>query len=1011
MTSANESIMGRTFGKLSGWGCCWRIQRLHFLAFFITALVAILASNLGFASTPTVEEDIAQIGALRVQGRFEAALEACHRLDQRLRSEPTAPDWYRGDVRRTIATLQEILARPLKEQQSVAEADSLTSVLEEMYREDRYEEGLALAEEQLATRRRILGSDNVETWESRNAVAMMLDGLGRADSLVQMEQAVVDANRRLLEPDHPALENSLNNLAALLDARGRLADAEPIYREALVIVRRREREDPAGLATTLNNLGTNLHEQGKLGEAEQYLREARKLRLGAAASDPVEVAQVENNIGALYIDRGDYTGALVWLRRAAARTEATPNPNLLEQAAVLQNIGNANYYLGQYVAAERSYRQAQRMREKASGPGHPRTAHLYVNLAATLHRLRRNSEAESLLTRAGAVLRATYGSTHPEVVWCLKQLGELQLATGRTQQAESTLTLAASAFDLTRLLVNAGDNQARFLNSPYPALAVAELQLGRGELAWNATERALARALADVVMFSGGVRRDSVDRERERSLRFHLDDAQREVRRIAATMSASASPSAHSQLQLARNAMEQIEAEWALLERELDQKGGINRGQVYSLEQVQSRLASDEALIGWLADDPQSQPAQTFGYAIRATGPVRWVALDSSLAAIRKVRGAESLWVANVRVGRDATRESRIIFQRRLEPLIAHLEGVRHVIVVPGGDMLGLPIEALEWEDSLSLGARAVVSYVPSATLFAWRRSQLAVQESWVDSLPRVLAVCDPPFNARQLSEMGSERQPSDEVASHQMTTNGHKVLASRRSMRDADLRIAWQRGRRDFGLLPRLQDSRLEADALVKFAAPGSLILTGPEASEATLQRMARKDSLAEFQVLHFATHALVDDSRPELSALVLSQVTSSGVPVATVPGAEDGAVSVREILATWHLDADLTVLSACSTGLGKKLAGEGYIGLARAFMQVGARSLLVSLWDVDDQSTALLMQRFYENWLGSPSARMSKAQALHEAKRWVRGGAGGKFRSAHDDPYYWAGFVLVGE
>ena len=155
------------------------------------------------------------------------------------------------------------------------------------------------------------------------------------------------------------------------------------------------------------------------------------------------------------------------------------------------------------------------------------------------------------------------------------------------------------------------------------------------------------------------------------------------------------------------------------------------------------------------------------------------------------------------------------------------------------------------------------------------------------------------------------------------------------------------------------------------------------------------------------------------------------------------DGQLTAEQILRTWKLDADLVTLSACETGLGKLSGGEGYLGFAQALFLAGARSLVLSLWKVDDRATSLLMARFYQNLLGKrPGLEkpMAKAEALDQAKRWLRGlsadEVGGALEALErgpkrplvteggaaptqqptgprpfEHPYYWAAFVLIGD
>ena len=155
------------------------------------------------------------------------------------------------------------------------------------------------------------------------------------------------------------------------------------------------------------------------------------------------------------------------------------------------------------------------------------------------------------------------------------------------------------------------------------------------------------------------------------------------------------------------------------------------------------------------------------------------------------------------------------------------------------------------------------------------------------------------------------------------------------------------------------------------------------------------RAPELADFRFVHFATHGLLNNARPEASGLVLSLADREG-------RARDGFLSVEEILKLrWR--ADLVTLSGCRTGLGRSVSGEGVLGLTRAFMVAGVPRVVASLWSVDDSATAELMKRFYGEMLGP--ARRTPAAALRAAQLEMR-----KTR-AWSAPYYWAAFQLHGD
>jgi CHAT domain-containing protein len=162
----------------------------------------------------------------------------------------------------------------------------------------------------------------------------------------------------------------------------------------------------------------------------------------------------------------------------------------------------------------------------------------------------------------------------------------------------------------------------------------------------------------------------------------------------------------------------------------------------------------------------------------------------------------------------------------------------------------------------------------------------------------------------------------------------------------------------------------------------------------EAT-RRRATSDEMSQFRIIHFATHGLLDFQHPKLSCLVLSRFNQAGQP-------QDGYVRLQDVY-NMRLSADLVVLSACQTALGKEVRGEGLVGLTRGFIYAGAARVVASLWNVDDSATAKLMERFYKKMLGPeklrPAAALRAAQIEMMAdEHW-------------QDPYFWAGFVLQGE
>ena len=191
--------------------------------------------------------------------------------------------------------------------------------------------------------------------------------------------------------------------------------------------------------------------------------------------------------------------------------------------------------------------------------------------------------------------------------------------------------------------------------------------------------------------------------------------------------------------------------------------------------------------------------------------------------------------------------------------------------------------------------------------------------------------------------------------------------------------------------VLDRLLWTRVEAAQIMKVTPAGTGLLAQDFAANLTT---ALSPALAQYRIVHFATHAVSDSEHPERSGLVLSLFDRRGQP-------QNGFLSLQQIY-DLNLPADLIVLSACETGLGREIGGEGLVGLVRGFMYAGATRVIASLWSVDDEVTANLMAHFYRNL---EQDGLSPAAALRAAQVAVRKES--KWRA----PYYWAGFQLQGE
>ncbi len=270
---------------------------------------------------------------------------------------------------------------------------------------------------------------------------------------------------------------------------------------------------------------------------------------------------------------------------------------------------------------------------------------------------------------------------------------------------------------------------------------------------------------------------------------------------------------------------------------------------------------------------------------------------------------------------------------------------------------------------------------LPSASALAVLRRESSARPAASKTLAML---ADPVFSSTDTRVQGTPPIAQEKASSAQLR---------RRAADEQWQRAANQSGRKANELrIPRLPGTRREAAAILALIPAAERKQAFDfDANRATVTGA----EFSQYRFLHFATHGLLNSTHPELSGIVLSLVDAQGQP-------QDGFLRLHEIY-NLKLSAELVVLSACQTALGKEVRGEGLIGLTRGFMYAGAPRVIASLWKVDDKATAELMKRFYQAMLSDqrlrPAAALRAAQVeLLKTKEW-------------EDPYYWAAFVLQGE
>ena len=385
---------------------------------------------------------------------------------------------------------------------------------------------------------------------------------------------------------------------------------------------------------------------------------------------------------------------------------------------------------------------------------------------------------------------------------------------------------------------------------------------------------------------------------------------------------------------------------WAWLESRTPNQ----RLRVVPLTKIKEDLQSDELFLEYVLDDPRS-----FCLLISKRG-----AYARALPAGRKqIEKLTQEFIAKIRSKGTGAGISRQLYALLMKP-IPETESATRLVIAPEGILNLLPFEALRDPQGEYLLKSHVISYVPSGTtLDTLRRSakrQLA---------PRILLA---------VGDVAYENQVNAALKSRAPATNIGKVERGSAELSGIELH--------------NLPQTREEVEDIAKLFGQDAVVLLGKDATETAFKR----EPLDQFRILHLAVHGLADTQYPERSALVLGIDPTSG---------DDGLLQAREII-RFRLNAELTTLSACDSGVGQLQEQEGISDLVEAFLVAGSKSVVASLWGADDTFASALMKEFYSHLAQGDDL----GHALRNAKLDLLARYG-----EQASPFYWASFVIVGD
>ncbi len=890
-----------------------------------------------------------------------------------------------------------------------------------LHRDTQYVEAESLCQQAFEIQHAHRGPADPATLEAMRLWGVLL--VKRRD-FARAQPVLEEALRLLAEQglDHNvAYADGLLKLGTLHQFRGDHLRALPLLYRALAVHRWAPEPDQGEIARLLRKIADILRIQGDPISAEPLLRESLDLYNRVYGPDHLETSRALNSLAALLAEKEQYDEAEAIFKHLLDQRRQLPEKEHPWIAAYLYNLGVLNWSRGNLDTAESYFREAHELKLKILAPDDITLGMGYINLALVQLEQGDIEEAATHAAEGLRICRAACGPAEPNLAYALSQMGRIRLAQGRTHDAERLLGEAAAAFERAREVAGTGSARATFQESPCLLLAAARLELGSEESAWRAAERGMGRLLEEVLAAPGpSVGHDLAEHTEALSRRGLI--LQQQIESLHSARSAhSAAAGVDAVLDSLRRAQVEVVAERLAAAEQLVLSGGTQITPTLPLATIQRSLSEDEALVGWIHVEVTPSDHRRWGYVIRREEPVHWARLpgaagEAGVSSARDIDGvAEELqrtmagtasWPLLVPTTEKVDPLAHSVWASWFRPLERFLDGVRRIVAAPAGILVGLPLEALRDDRGATLADRFSFCYVPSASAYTLLQARAAgrSRKSWC-----ALLVGDPPFCAKHLEAMEREAP---------IGTNTQQGAPTAVALEPDLLRRAAAGNAGALAKLPRLTGTRRELGHLTALV-PKATLLLGKAATERAFLASVAGDG-GTYDLVHVATHALVDPRRPHRCALVLSQVDRRDPLQAVLSGDHvyDGLVTVEEIGSFCRLDADLVTLSGCRTAVGERVEGEGQLGLAHAFLLRGARSVLVSLWTVNDWATELLMRRFYENLTGryeedrgsGPGFPMGKAEALRDAKRWLRGFEDGTGQQPFRHPAYWSAFVLMG-
>lgn len=783
-----------------------------------------------------------------------------------------------------------------------------------------------------------------------NGIGLVYDTWANADEARAKYNEALKLFHENLDPRSEA--DVLNNLGLLHAFLGDAPQAYKHFQDALVI--RKRAKEPKGWGVTLSNIG---YADTLLGKHEDALRQLElALPLTQRAHDKRFEVFTLVRIGMAYVALGQPRKALQSYEKALAIQKDSEFTDRRGQAITLDKMGEALALSGELEQALEKYTNAlEHWTSVGDDQGQALSLYGIAQVERDRHKL---ADARDRIEEA---------------------IGKIENMRNRVTLRQLQMTYFADKHDLYTLGI---DIRMQLYEERELVKSTADL-----EAALSLSEQARARNLLDLLTeahadLSKGMSNDDV--EKNLKLQHQISElTQTRLRLLNLREKKDAEI-------VAERLRKQMQEQDELHARARKNVSFSQPARPLTAREIQELLDDKTILLEFLLDERRSHlwtvtRNKIEHYFLPSATKIREAAdlLQQKLTVYEPKRLTESqdAFLNRMRQQPDGYLASALEVSRMILGQVWSQLGDKRVVIVADGALQYIPFEVLPApESTLSAGTTTLllsqneIVYQPSASALALLRGVPRPSPSKM-----VAVFADPVFDKDDERVRISSKPAHGKEVTHK---SREQLFSSLRDIGDDDFRLL------------KLPYSLKEANAITASAPRGSSIKkVGFDANRAA----ATSPTLKQFSVVHFATHGVVNDKQPELSGIVLSMVDQRGQD-------QDGYLTLRDIYRL-DLPIHLVVVSACRTGIGKQVPGEGLIALTRGFMHAGAQSVVVSLWNVSDEATAEFMTHFYGHMFGKN--KLPPSAALRQAKSEMQTNANERWRA----PYYWAGFVLQGD